>query len=141
MSKDPFRFYSNKMKTKDLVNRFACESSNTHTRIQDDKNVELLYCYLIEQTIENYKLYCILVKQMNKIKNDYKNKKIPDKIKNEFTDLDNEKNNYKKLINDNMSKIEDYVKILQENNNKEYNEFYLKAVYENSTNMWKFVEH
>ena len=97
--------------------------------------------FLNEQTIEKYKFYCILVKQMNKIKNDYKNKKIPDNIKNEFTDLDNEKNNYKKLINNSMSKIEDYVKILQENNNKEYNEFYLKAVYENSRNIWKFVKH
>lgn len=141
MSKDPFRFYSSKIKFKDLINRFACESSNTHTRRQDDKSVEILYCYLIEQTIEKYKSYSILVNKMNKIKNNYKNKKILDNIKNEFVDLDNEKNNYKKLINDNMSKIEDYVKILQENNNKEYNEFYLKAFYDNSINMWKFVKH
>ena len=140
MSKDPFRFYSSKMKTKDLVNRFACESSNTYTGKQNDKSVELLYCYLIEQTIENYKLYCLVHNKMHKIKNDYENKKIPDNIKTEFVELDNERNNYKKIINDNMSKIEDYVKILQENNYKEYNEFYLKAVYENSKNMWKFVK-
>tara|TARA_B100000035_G_C20679786_1_gene413419 strand:- start:148 stop:573 length:426 start_codon:yes stop_codon:yes gene_type:complete len=141
MSKDPFRFYSNKMKSRDLVNRFACESSNMPPRKEDDTTVEVSYCYLIEQIIEYYKLYCKIINKMNKIKNDYQNKNIPDNVKDEFIDLNNEKNDYKKIINDSMSNVENYAKILEENNTKEHNEFYLKAVYENSTRMWKFVKH
>tara|TARA_B100000424_G_scaffold270810_1_gene271217 strand:+ start:370 stop:711 length:342 start_codon:yes stop_codon:yes gene_type:complete len=110
-------------------------------REEDDTTIELTYCYLIEQIIEYYKLYSNAINKMNKIKNDYKNKKIPDNVKDEFIDLDNEKNEYKKIVNDSMINVENYAKILQENNTKEHNEFYLKAIYENSTHMWKFVKH
>ena len=139
MPKDPFRFYSNKTKLRNSVNRFACASSSTH--IEDNDSTESLYRHLIEEIIEYYKKFCIIINKMNKIKSDYQNKKIPDNVKEEFIDLDNEKNNYKKLINDSMLTIEKYVKILEETNSVEYNEFYLKAVYENSTHMWKFIKN